>query len=131
MDFLCFYSYIAHCFKTEMCYYFPLCSRLELGLPIEEPGKYVDDSFWGKNRYDPRKARCRSDYWGDPKDLKSDSKKKTVSRDRGMPKKEVMRDGMQDAFAKGSGTTATENKPLVNGTESLIMGNVQGMFDQV
>lgn len=104
--------------------------RLELGLPIEEPGKYVDDSFWGKNRYDPRKARCRSDYWGDPKDLKSDSTKKSVSKDRGTPKKEVMKDGMQDDFAKASWTTATGNKPLVNGTESLMTGNVQGMFDQ-
>lgn len=104
--------------------------RLELGLPIEEPGKYVDDSFWGKNRYDPRKARCRSDYWGNPKDLKSDSKKKSVSKDRGMPKKEVMRDGMRDDFAKGNWTTATGKKPLVNGTESLTMGNVPGIFDQ-
>eukprot|EP01018_Ginkgo_biloba_P013687 Gb_30756 [translate_table: standard] len=49
--------------------------RLELGLPLEEPGRYVDDSFWGKNRYDPRQKRFRADYLGDVANSKDGVKK--------------------------------------------------------
>ncbi|XP_057806847.1 protein PLASTID TRANSCRIPTIONALLY ACTIVE 10 [Salvia miltiorrhiza] len=41
--------------------------RQALGLPLEEPGRYVDPSFFGKDRYDPDSALYRYDYWGEPK----------------------------------------------------------------
>lgn len=47
-------------------------SRKELGLPLEEPGRYADKEFWGKNPYDPRDPRWRHDYWGDPSKLKDE-----------------------------------------------------------
>lgn len=47
-------------------------ARRELGLPIEEPGRYADKSLWGKNPYDPNDSRWRSDYWGDPTNLKEE-----------------------------------------------------------
>ena len=47
-------------------------SRKELGLPLEEPGRFADKEFWGKNPYDPRDPRWRHDYWGDPSKLKDE-----------------------------------------------------------
>lgn len=44
-----------------------LCSRKSLGLPLEEPGRYVDASFFGKDQYDPESPLYRYDYWGEPK----------------------------------------------------------------
>ncbi|KAG6384967.1 hypothetical protein SASPL_153790 [Salvia splendens] len=41
--------------------------RRALGLPLEEPGRYVDPSFFGKDQYDPDSALYRYDYWGEPK----------------------------------------------------------------
>lgn len=41
--------------------------RQALGLPLEEPGRYVDDSYFGKDRYDPSNNLYRYDYWGEPK----------------------------------------------------------------
>lgn len=41
--------------------------RQALGLPLEEPGRYVDDSYFGKDRYDPSSNLYRYDYWGEPK----------------------------------------------------------------
>ncbi|XP_043704031.1 protein PLASTID TRANSCRIPTIONALLY ACTIVE 10 [Telopea speciosissima] len=41
--------------------------RQALGLPLEEPGRYVDDSYFGTDRYDPSSALYRFDYWGEPK----------------------------------------------------------------
>ncbi|XP_058093853.1 protein PLASTID TRANSCRIPTIONALLY ACTIVE 10 isoform X2 [Magnolia sinica] len=41
--------------------------RQALGLPVEEPGRYVEDSFFSKDRYDPTSALYRYDYWGEPK----------------------------------------------------------------
>jgi hypothetical protein len=54
-----------------------VCSRKELGLPVEEPGRYADKEFWGKNPYDPNDPRWRHDYWGDPSKIKED-----IRRDR-------------------------------------------------
>lgn len=42
-------------------------SRQALGLPLEEPGRYKDASFFGKDQYDPANPLYRYDYWGEPK----------------------------------------------------------------
>ncbi|KAG9446638.1 hypothetical protein H6P81_012766 [Aristolochia fimbriata] len=44
-----------------------ISSRKALGLPLEEPGRYVDDSYFGKDHYDPTNPLYRYDYWGEPK----------------------------------------------------------------
>ncbi|MFQ6671097.1 hypothetical protein Gotur_035745 [Gossypium turneri] len=44
-----------------------LHSRQALGLPLEEPGRYKDASFFGKDQYDPSNPLYRYDYWGEPK----------------------------------------------------------------
>ncbi|KAL5717737.1 Protein PLASTID TRANSCRIPTIONALLY ACTIVE 10 [Ranunculus cassubicifolius] len=41
--------------------------RQALGLPLEEPGRYVDESYFGKDQYDPASSLYRYDYWGEPK----------------------------------------------------------------
>ncbi|XP_057488763.1 protein PLASTID TRANSCRIPTIONALLY ACTIVE 10-like [Actinidia eriantha] len=41
--------------------------RQALGLPLEEPGRYVDANFFGKDQYDPSNPLYRYDYWGEPK----------------------------------------------------------------
>ncbi|KAL3818583.1 hypothetical protein ACJIZ3_004488 [Penstemon smallii] len=41
--------------------------RQALGLPLEEPGRYVDASYFGKDQYDPDSPLYRYDYWGEPK----------------------------------------------------------------
>ncbi|MED6108701.1 Protein PLASTID TRANSCRIPTIONALLY ACTIVE 10 [Stylosanthes scabra] len=41
--------------------------RKALGLPLEEPGRYVDASHFGKDQYDPESPLYRYDYWGEPK----------------------------------------------------------------
>ncbi|KAB1217311.1 hypothetical protein CJ030_MR4G021010 [Morella rubra] len=41
--------------------------RQAVGLPLEEPGRYKDASFFGKDQYDPSNPLYRYDYWGEPK----------------------------------------------------------------
>ncbi|KAL4036387.1 hypothetical protein IC575_005123 [Cucumis melo] len=41
--------------------------RQALGLPLEEPGRYVDASYFGRDQYDPSNPLYRYDYWGEPK----------------------------------------------------------------
>ncbi|XP_048329831.2 protein PLASTID TRANSCRIPTIONALLY ACTIVE 10 isoform X3 [Ziziphus jujuba] len=41
--------------------------RRALGLPLEEPRKFVDASYFGKDQYDPTNPLYRYDYWGEPK----------------------------------------------------------------
>ncbi|TMX04234.1 hypothetical protein EJD97_010607 [Solanum chilense] len=41
--------------------------RRALGLPLEEPGRYVDPSAISKDQYDPESPLYRYDYWGEPK----------------------------------------------------------------
>ncbi|KAL9239347.1 hypothetical protein vseg_013680 [Gypsophila vaccaria] len=41
--------------------------RQALGLPLQEPGRYVDPSILGKGQYDPENPLYRYDYWGEPK----------------------------------------------------------------
>ncbi len=55
-------------------------SRIELGLPLEEPGRYADKEFWGKNPYDPREPRWRHDYWGDPSKMKDELRREKEPR---------------------------------------------------
>lgn len=44
-----------------------ISSRQALGLPLEEPGRYVDANSFGKDQYDPSNPLYRYDYWGEPK----------------------------------------------------------------
>lgn len=41
--------------------------RQALGLPLDEPGRYVDPNYFGKDQYDPDSPLYRYDYWGEPK----------------------------------------------------------------
>lgn len=41
--------------------------RQALGLPLEEPGRYVNANQFGKDQYDPENPLYRYDYWGEPK----------------------------------------------------------------
>ncbi|XP_061359783.1 protein PLASTID TRANSCRIPTIONALLY ACTIVE 10 [Gastrolobium bilobum] len=41
--------------------------RKALGIPLEEPGRYVDANIIGKGQYDPTSPLYRYDYWGEPK----------------------------------------------------------------
>ncbi|XP_021736292.1 protein PLASTID TRANSCRIPTIONALLY ACTIVE 10-like [Chenopodium quinoa] len=41
--------------------------RRALGLPLQEPGRYVDPSILGKDQYDASHPLYRYDYWGEPK----------------------------------------------------------------
>ncbi|XP_074278694.1 protein PLASTID TRANSCRIPTIONALLY ACTIVE 10 [Silene latifolia] len=41
--------------------------RQALGLPLQEPGRYVDPAILGKGQYDPSNPLYRYDYWGEPK----------------------------------------------------------------
>lgn len=52
------------------------CSRKALGLPVEEPGRYVDASFFGKDQYDPDSPLYRYDYWGEPKNSEKSRKER-------------------------------------------------------
>ncbi|KAG1363391.1 putative protein tex [Cocos nucifera] len=55
--------------------------RKALGLPLEEPGRYVDDKrVWGQDRYDPSDPLYRYDYWGEPKNSEK-SKQERMTED--------------------------------------------------
>ncbi|CAH9088047.1 unnamed protein product [Cuscuta epithymum] len=41
--------------------------RYALGLPLQEPGRYVDPSILRKDQYDPESPLYQYDYWGEPK----------------------------------------------------------------
>ncbi|KAL8128525.1 hypothetical protein V2J09_017680 [Rumex salicifolius] len=43
-----------------------MSNRRAVGLPLEEPGRYVDASAFG-DQYDPTNPLYRYDYWGEPK----------------------------------------------------------------
>ncbi|XXG45085.1 hypothetical protein AAC387_Pa02g0258 [Persea americana] len=51
--------------------------RQALGLPLEEPGRYVDASYFG-NRYDPTNALYRYDYWGEPKNSEKSKQQRMI-----------------------------------------------------
>ncbi|KAK9108415.1 hypothetical protein Syun_024426 [Stephania yunnanensis] len=50
--------------------------RRALGLPLEEPGRYVDASQFGKDHYDPSNPLYRYDYWGEPKNSEKSRQEK-------------------------------------------------------
>ncbi|KAK6924714.1 hypothetical protein RJ641_009040 [Dillenia turbinata] len=52
--------------------------RQALGLPLEEPGRYVDGSYFGKDQYDPENPLYRYDYWGEPKNSEKSKKERMV-----------------------------------------------------
>ncbi|XP_072973755.1 protein PLASTID TRANSCRIPTIONALLY ACTIVE 10 [Typha angustifolia] len=55
--------------------------RKALGLPLEEPGRYVDEKkVWGKDHYDPTSPLYRYDYWGEPKNSEK-SKQERMTED--------------------------------------------------
>lgn len=54
-----------HLVPTKALWLF--CSRQALGLPLEEPGRYKDANYFGKDQYDPSNPLYRYDYWGEPK----------------------------------------------------------------
>ncbi|GBG80848.1 hypothetical protein CBR_g31403 [Chara braunii] len=43
--------------------------RVEEGLPIEEPTRYVDRSWFGENNFDPDDKRFSHSYFGDPEQI--------------------------------------------------------------
>ncbi|XP_058192308.1 protein PLASTID TRANSCRIPTIONALLY ACTIVE 10 [Rhododendron vialii] len=54
-------------------------SRQALGLPLEEPGRFVDPSFFGsfgRDEYDPSNPVYRYDYWGEPKNTEKSRQKR-------------------------------------------------------
>lgn len=65
-------------------------SRQALGLPLEEPGRYKEDSFFGKDEYDPSNPLYRYDYWGEPKN----SEKSLQERMRDAHNKSIVGKGM-------------------------------------
>ncbi|KAH7684825.1 Nucleic acid-binding OB-fold-containing protein [Dioscorea alata] len=44
-----------------------ISSRKALGLPLDEPGRYIDEKLFMKDKYDPSSPLYRYDYWGEPK----------------------------------------------------------------
>jgi len=114
------------------------CSRKELGIPIEEPGRYADKSLWGKNPYDPNDPRWRHDYWGDPTNLKDEIRldreprvvpivdETAVAEDI----EEVEEDEETEETVDVQSTDAKESskRTNVNGTASAGMDDVRAMF---
>ncbi|CAM6104448.1 unnamed protein product [Calypogeia fissa] len=92
--------------------------RVELGLPLEEPGRYADKSFWGTNPYDPREPQWRHDYWGDPSKLKDELRKEREPRARPEEPAEVD-DDFVDEFG-GDLTTQEEGVELISDEEGFI-----------
>ncbi|KAL2635267.1 hypothetical protein R1flu_006746 [Riccia fluitans] len=85
-------------------------SRVQAGLPLEEPGRYADKTFWGKNPYDPREPQWRHDYWGDPDKLKDELRKDREPRVRSVDETvgvEEDEDDLLDVIA-GEGTMLSE-----------------------
>lgn len=57
--------------------------RQALGLPLEEPGRYIDPIYFGKDQYDPDNPLYRYDYWGEPKNSeKSKQQRMTDSHNK-------------------------------------------------
>ncbi|KAK3439794.1 hypothetical protein EUGRSUZ_B00143 [Eucalyptus grandis] len=65
--------------------------RQALGLPLEEPGRYVDSSYFGKDQYDPSNPLYRYDYWGEPENSeKSKQQRMTDAHNKSMVGKGVV-----------------------------------------
>ncbi|CAN5966338.1 unnamed protein product [Sphagnum jensenii] len=120
--------------------------RIELGLPLEEPGRYADKEFWGKNPYDPREPRWRHDYWGDPSKMKDElwgEKEPRSARTVGAVVEEEEDDLVEgkekdeeevDELDRAESATVLqkvkEERGTVNGTATIRMDNIRGMFSR-
>lgn len=114
------------------------CSRKELGLPIEEPGRYADKTLWGKNPYDPNDPRWRHDYWGDPTNLKDEIRldreprvAPTADETAAAEDIEEVEDDEETQETLDDQSADTEQSPNranVNGTASAGMDDVRTMF---
>ncbi|PPD76678.1 hypothetical protein GOBAR_DD26382 [Gossypium barbadense] len=96
--------------------------RQALGLPLEEPGRYKDASFFGKDQYDPSNPLYRYDYWGEPKN----SEKSKQERMTDAHNKSIVGKGTVCILSDSS--FEFPNQPLVNGTESSSISD-EGMFE--
>ncbi|XXG47243.1 hypothetical protein AAC387_Pa02g1919 [Persea americana] len=56
---------------------YKVTNRQALGLPLEEPGRYVDASYFG-NRYDPTNSLYCYDYWGEPKNSEKSKQQRMI-----------------------------------------------------
>ncbi|KAK3040606.1 hypothetical protein RJ639_026927, partial [Escallonia herrerae] len=143
--------------------------RQALGLPLEEPGRYVDANY-GKDEYNPANPLYRYDYWGEPKNSeKSKQERLTDAHNKSIVgkgtvwyelsyedaiKQQMQREALgitqrdyneedaekdmdgeddddEDDFdysILGDPSEDSNNKPLVNGTESFRMSD-EGMFE--
>ncbi|CAN6464190.1 unnamed protein product [Victoria cruziana] len=126
--------------------------RRALGLPLEEPERYKDDSYFGKDRYDPSNPLYRYDYWGEPKNSEKskqeretdihnksiigkgtvwyemsyeDAIKQQMQRQAGARK--MNEDDEQEEEHSNSGNSSSRSQPIVNGTESTHMSD-EGLF---
>lgn len=63
-----------------LCFWFVyfIGSRKALGLPVEEPGRYLDDKKIFGDQYDPTNPLYRYDYWGEPKSSEKSKEKRMV-----------------------------------------------------
>ncbi|KAH8971019.1 hypothetical protein BDL97_02G121300 [Sphagnum fallax] len=120
--------------------------RIELGLPLEEPGCYADKEFWGKNPYDPREPRWRHDYWGDPSKMKDELRREKEPRSartvgavveeeeddlvEGKEEDEEEVDELDRAESATVLQKVKEERGTVNGTATIRMDNIRGMFSR-
>ncbi|CAK9218034.1 unnamed protein product [Sphagnum troendelagicum] len=120
--------------------------RIELGLPLEEPGRYADKEFWGKNPYDPREPRWRHDYWGDPSKMKDELRREKEPRSahtvgavveeeeddlvEGKEEDEEEVDELDRAESATVLQKVKEERGTVNGTATIRMDNIRGMFSR-
>ncbi|KAL3687505.1 hypothetical protein R1sor_013814 [Riccia sorocarpa] len=104
-------------------------SRLQAGLPLEEPGRYADKSFWGKNLYDPREPQWRHDYWGDPSKLKDELRKEREPRVRSVDETvggvDEDEDDLLDVIA-GEGTMLSEEGVLDPEEDGFLNDSTSG-----
>lgn len=115
-----------------------VAARKELGLPIEEPGRYADKTLWGKNPYDPNDPRWRHDYWGDPTNLKDEIRldreprvAPTADETAAAEDIEEVEDDEETQETLDDQSADTEQSPNranVNGTASAGMDDVRTMF---
>lgn len=54
-------------FEEREALFRDISCRKAVGLPLEEPGRYHDANYFGKDQYDPANPLYRYDYWGEPK----------------------------------------------------------------
>ncbi|OWM65476.1 hypothetical protein CDL15_Pgr009066 [Punica granatum] len=102
--------------------------RQALGLPLEEPGRYVDAGYFGKDQYDPANPLYRYDYWGEPKNSeKSKQERMTDAHNKSivgkgivwyeMPYEDVIKQKMQREANPSSATVQKDEQDSERGEE--------------